>query len=57
LVDCRRCGNQKAVGHIKTTSPTGSFSKDYDVCMTCILKIEAWLENKKDERQMKLASD
>jgi hypothetical protein len=63
ILPCRRCGSVKGIGKVKTMSPTygevwdepsqkwkqRGFSKQYHVCMACILKIESWVEGK-DQR-------
>lgn len=62
MAKCRRCGSVKGVGRVKTMSPSyarewvqdtpttghwkGGFSKEFDVCMSCILKLEPWIEGK-----------
>jgi hypothetical protein len=49
MATCCRCGTEHAVGYVKTTSPTGSLSFDFRLCMREILILEHWLKDVKVE--------
>jgi hypothetical protein len=45
-VTCIHCGKEKAVGFVKTSSPTKSYSRDFRLCMPDIIDMEKWMEKK-----------
>jgi len=44
---CIKCKAAKGIWKVTTSSPTGSVSTDFDVCLSHIITIEQWLRRKR----------
>ena len=47
---CVHCGKEKAVGFVRTESPTKAAHRDFRLCIPCIFDMERWMENKPNAR-------
>lgn len=50
---CDHCGTTKAVGYVKTESPTKTYSRKFHLCMPDIIDLERWIENKPNAKGLK----
>jgi hypothetical protein len=55
---CDKCGKKRLLCRIHTESPSGSFSRDFKVCLSCIKLVEEYIKPKQvveeEEEQMTL---
>ena len=49
---CVHCGKEKAVGFVRTESPTKAAHRDFRLCMPCIIDIERWMENEPNAKDL-----
>jgi hypothetical protein len=40
---CQHCGKEKAVGFVRTESPTKTYHRDFRLCMPDIIDFERWI--------------